>query len=89
MSDTRQYEGIPGLYRVNLKFTARGEERSKTYTVRTVEHTIPYNLAVLKLEEDLIDEGFNTFEECGCCLDDDVELVDFDIFPLNESVPGV
>jgi len=87
--DVHQYEGQAGLYKVILTFLARGEERTRTYMVRTSEHTIPYNLAYFKLEEDLIEEGFKTFEECGCCLDDDVEITGFKVFPLKEATLGV
>lgn len=81
--DVFQYQGMPGKYQVTLTFLARGVERTTSYVVETSEHTLPYNLAVGRLEEDLISEGFNTFEECGCCLNDDVEVTDCKVAPLR------
>lgn len=81
--DTRQYEGEAGWYRVTLKYTVRGEPRETTYDVQSKEGRVtPYNLAVLKLEEALIDEGLGT-RECGCCIDDDVDITDFKVKPIG------
>ena len=76
--DYQKLSGVPGKYKVGLYFKLYGILGYEVYFVEVRKYGVPYFLAYMRLEEELINLGLKT-HSCSCCLfDENIELKDLD-----------